>query len=194
MSETKVVEFVPLLNHEEDYEILNVFPYTIRKKSNHYVIKESLTGAGYFRVVLNKIDYLKHRLIAEQFLHNDDPVNKTEVDHISRDRTDYHIENLRWVTHSENNKNRSSTKGFIYTYVDEIDEDSIMITDYGKHEFEGYYYDLTVDKFYYDNGQQYRELKICETKRGSKFVWMLSTENKRVEVMYSKFKKLYGLK
>ena len=31
-------EFVDLLNFENDYEILNQEPFTIRKKSNHYVL------------------------------------------------------------------------------------------------------------------------------------------------------------
>ena len=71
----------------------------------------------------------------------------------------------------------------------------MLIDDYGKHHFENYYYDLTVDKFYYDNGQQYRELHINEDKRfHAKFVYMISTENKTVNVFYNKFKKLYGLK
>ena len=194
MSETQVVEFVPLLNHEEDYEILNVYPYTIRRKDNHYVVKESFYTNGYVRVILNRKQYLKHRLIALQFIENDDPEHKTEVDHINRNRSDYHIENLRWVTIAENSKNKSSSYGIIYTFVDDIDADSIMIDDYGVHHFEDYYYDQTVDKFFFDNGIQYRELHINETKRGYKFVYMISTENIRVKVYYSVFKKLYGLK
>ena len=194
MSETQVVEFVPLLGFENDYEILNVFPFTIRKKSNHYEIKESFCTNGYVRVSLNNKQYLKHRLIGLQFINNDDPINKTEIDHINHQRDDYHIENLRWVSKSENNRNRTSNKGVQYTFVDDIDEDSIMITDYGKHEFEGYYYDEKVDKFFFDNGQQYRELHINELKNGSKVVKLLSTEGKRVNIYYSTFKKLYGIK
>ena len=194
MSETQVVEFVPLLNHEDDYEILNVFPYTIRRKKDKYEVQETLENNGYIRIALNTKMYYKHRLVAEQFLENDDPLNKTEVDHISRDRSDYHLSNLRFVSRSENCKNKSSNRGVQYTYVDEIDEDSIVVTDYGKHEFEGYYYDQTVDKFFFDNGQQYRELHINETKKGAKFVSMISTEGKQVKIYYSKFKKLYGLR
>ena len=192
MSETQVVEFVPLLNHEEDYEILNVYPFTIRKKSNHYIIKESIDDKGYPRVKLNCKDYRKHRLICEQFISN--PNNLPCIDHVNHDKTDYHLSNLRWCTIAENNRNKSSSKGVQYTFVDDIDPDSIVVTDYGKHEFEGYYYDQTVDKFFFDNGQQYRELHINETKKGAKFVSMISTEGKQVKIYYSKFKKLYGLR
>ena len=192
MSETQVVEFIDLVNHP-NYEILNVYPFTIRRKDNKYVVSENIDDKGYYTLHLeHHALYKKHRLIAEQFLEN--PDNLPCIDHINRDRTDNRLINLRWVSHSENSKNRTSTKGIIYTFVDDIDEDSIMITDYGKHKFEDYYYDEKVDKFYFDNGQQYRELHINETKRGYKFVIMISTEGKKVQVGYAKFKKLYGLK
>ena len=188
MSET--AEFVDLINHE-NYEILNQYPFIIRRKDNHFVPKESF-DQGYIIVCLNGKAYTKHRLIAGQFIPN--PNNLPFIDHINHDRSDYHLSNLRWVTNMENCKNKSSHRGVEYTFVDDIDEDSIVITDYGKHEFEEYYYDQKVDKFYFWNGIQYRELHINEDKRsGSKFVVMKTTENKRVNVYYSTFKKLYGL-
>ena len=186
-------QFVDLLNFEDEYEILNEFPYTIRKKSNHYEIHECCESGGYIQVKLNAQSYLKHKLIALQFLHNDDPLNKTDVDHINHNRTDYHLSNLRWTTHAQNCKNKSSNHGINYVFVDDIDEDSIMIDDYGKHHFEEYYYDTKVDKFYFFTGEQYRELHVNEKKDGSKFVQMKSTANKSICVYVSKFKKLYGL-
>jgi len=42
------------------------------------------------------------RLIATAFIPN--PDNLPEVDHINYDRTDYSINNLRWITHAENVK------------------------------------------------------------------------------------------
>ena len=194
MSESfpQFVEFVEILNHN-DYEILNIYPYTIRRKRDHYVISESVNGSGYICVALNGKSYKKHRLIAEQFLFNEDPENKKEVDHINHNRADYHIENLRWVSHSENIFNKTSHCGINYNYVDDIDGDSIVITDYGTHKFEEYYYDQTVDKFYFWNGIKYRELHINEMKNGLKFVDMKSTKGKRINVYYSKFKRLYGL-
>ena len=54
--EEQVVEFVPLL------EILNEFPFTIRKKSNKRMLNELLMN-GYIQANLNRKPYMKHRLI-----------------------------------------------------------------------------------------------------------------------------------
>ena len=190
MAEQEFGAFVDLLNHP-DYEILNTYPFTIRKKSNQKILSESIVGGGYIRVVLNGKHFKKHRLIAEQFIPN--PLNLPFVDHKNRIRTDNRVENLRWVTHSENDNNKTSFKGINYAFVDEIDEDSITVTDYGNHEFEDYYYDEKANKFYFWNGIQFRELYISENKRGNKFVSMNDTNGKKVSVYYSKFKKLYDL-
>ena len=45
-----------------------------------------------------------HRATAEAFIINDDPVNKLITDHINSNRLDYRVENIRWITYSENNK------------------------------------------------------------------------------------------
>lgn len=55
---------------------------------------------GYLRVKIRSKTYSVHRLIAEAFLPN--PEAKPQVNHIDGDRGNNRIENLEWVTASEN--------------------------------------------------------------------------------------------
>jgi hypothetical protein len=43
-----------------------------------------------------------HRLVACLFVENDNPLEKTEVNHINGIRTDNRAENLEWVSHADN--------------------------------------------------------------------------------------------
>ena len=45
-----------------------------------------------------------HRLVAEAFILNDDPVNKTTVNHKDGNRENNKADNLEWATYSENEK------------------------------------------------------------------------------------------
>jgi hypothetical protein len=64
----------------------------------------NLNKKGYRRVVINRIHYKVHRLVAETFIENAD--NKPQVDHIDRNKSNNNISNLRWVTNRENSVNR----------------------------------------------------------------------------------------
>lgn len=186
------VDFVPLKDFEDDYEILNQHPFTIRKKSNNYIIREYLHHSGYIALCLFGKVYYKHVLIAKQFIPNDDTEHKTQIDHKNQDRSDYHLDNLRWVSPSENQKNKSSNRGIVYEYVDKISDDAVVVNDYGNHQFENYYY--YDDIFYFYNGIRYRKLHINMNKRsGSLFVNMMDTNNKKVNIFYSTFKRLYDI-
>ena len=178
-----------------DYEIYNEYPFYIRKKKNGKIVKESLNNYGYVRVSLNRVDYLKHRIIAVQFIPNDEPLIKTDVDHINHNRSDYHLNNLRWVSPSQNQRNKSSYNNVEYEYIDYEDtpDDLVEVRDYGKHEFEDYYYSPDNNLFYFDNGINLRVLHVNFDKRnGRAFVHARSNENKNVSIMFTKFKKIYG--
>ena len=147
------------LKIDSDYEILNEYPYTIRRKDNHFEPTESYNNDGYIQVHLNSNTYGKHVVIATQWIENDDPEHKTQVDHRNKHRDDNHIENLRWVTPSRNLENRSSSKGIEYEYVDELPIDVVPIILYKGIEYDGYFIDQDGD-VWFDNGVQFRKLYI----------------------------------
>lgn len=91
--------------------VLRRYPksYRYRTRKNYYQIVNCKTNsAGYLQVggcSSTKNTALVHRLVAEAFLEK--PENKTEIDHINRNKEDNRVENLRWVTREENMKNGS---------------------------------------------------------------------------------------
>ena len=191
-SQNDEAEFEPLKDFENDYEIQTTYPYNIRKKKTGRIIAESIRNDGYVVLQLMGKIYLKHRLIARQFIEN--PDNLPEVDHINRDRSDYHLSNLRYVSRSTNQRNRtvSTINSIIYEYVDSISDEAIVVDEYNGYEFTDYYFHD--DVFYFYNGIQYRKLHVNTDKRsGSLFVHVQDIDGKQTRVYYSKFKKLHDL-
>lgn len=76
---------------------------------------------GYLQATISQKHYPVHRLICEAF-HGLCPPDKTDVDHINRDKADNRPENLRWATRSENCRNKSvcvkGMAGVVSQYVD----------------------------------------------------------------------------
>ena len=176
---------------DNDYEIFSEWPYDIRKKSSGRVVSESIGSGGYVYCNLNGRKYLKHRIVALQFIPN--PSELPCIDHINHDRSDYSVINLRWCTHSENQRNRSSVHNVEYEFTDEISEESIEINDYGNHHFQFYYYDVEDDAFYFFNGVNYRRLHVNYARNGSAFVSAIDTNEQRTCIFINKFKRLYDL-
>lgn len=91
------------------------------------VLKGGLDRCGYCRVTLSDRKVHKvHRLVALHFIEN--PENKPCVDHIDRDRTNNHVNNLRWATVSENNQNTD------YRIMKTDGTDHIRITAYQRFQ------------------------------------------------------------
>lgn len=190
IEQTDEPEFIDLKGYVNSYEIQRKYPHVIRWKKNNKIVREWIDKeSGYIHVSLNRKPKLKHQLIGMQFLPN--PDNLKYIDHINHIRTDNRICNLRWVTHQDNNRNKSKCNGVEYIYVDTIPDDSIVVDEYSNWKFENYYY--YDNKFYFYNGIQYRILHINEDKRGNKHVMVRDTNNKSRAIYYSKFKKQRGL-
>ena len=184
--EQSVVEFVPLLNFENDYEILNIHPFTIRKKSNHRILKECNNGNGYVAVSLSEKTYLKHRIIALQFIPNDDPSKKTEVDHINQIRNDNRIENLRWCTHAENSSNKSHYKRQKYEYTDKLDTTNLYnLEHYNGHDYDRYHFDKSTQKLYIYTRSKYKV--VNPTLNGKMLlITLIDVNGKNHTVSYNK--------
>ncbi|KAA6378566.1 MAG: hypothetical protein EZS28_025909, partial [Streblomastix strix] len=159
----EIGQFVPLVADNE-FEINDTYPHQIRRISDQD-IKEPIVHQGYYTICLNGKQYQLHRLIAQNFIPN--PDNLPFIDHWDHNPANNHIENLRWITNRDNQKNKTSNHNIVYTYVDSLSDEAIVVNEYGKHRFEFYYYDNETDEFYYFNGRQYRQLHVNEQKKSA---------------------------
>jgi len=91
----------------KDYNYEASIDGEIRNIKTGRLLKQRIAPDGYklVDIQINKKNrtFKSHRLIAETFLNND--LNKPEVDHINRLKSDNNVENLRWVTRLENMQN-----------------------------------------------------------------------------------------
>lgn len=92
--------WVPVPSLQNKYEVSNLG--RIRNAKTKKIVKPQIRQ-GYVFIHINTGVYI-HRLIGECFLHNDDPANKNQIDHLNGNKSDNTIINLEWVTPAENTK------------------------------------------------------------------------------------------
>lgn len=98
----------------ENEKVIISKKYYIKRDGKVYRISDDseftpcICRGGYYQIRLdNKTKYV-HRIVAETFIPN--PDNKPFVDHIDRNRSNNSVENLRWVTSTENNNNKKDNR------------------------------------------------------------------------------------
>lgn len=95
---------------------------------------------GYYQIKLCKngksSTYKVHKLVAETFLDKPDDyvLKQYEVNHKDYDRKNNHVDNLEWLTHSENIQHSSNANRYKYR-----DFNGINNPNYGNHKLSDYY-------------------------------------------------------
>ena len=181
------------LKDPDDYEIFTEHPNQIRKKSNQKVVSEYINGTNkYWSLNLNQKFYSKHRVLAIQFIPN--PENLPECDHINRIKTDNRVENLRWSSSSDNQRNRTSRLGIQYDFINELPESYYRLESYGKHSLmQGYYISMVDDqlKIYYQVSQnQYRILHVNRQKYTDFLLYyLMNSKNRKIVASHNILKR-----
>ena len=101
----------------ENYEISN--QGNVRNIKTGKVLKPCKNSCGYYLVILSKNGIKQtlkiHRLVALHFIPN--PENLREIDHINQDKANNSITNLRWISKSNNLRNRTKFKNSSSKYI-----------------------------------------------------------------------------
>ena len=124
-----------VITEASNYEVSN-FGH-VRNISTKHILKGRLSKSGYLQVSLadketkKQKNYYIHRLVAIYFLENLD--NKREVNHKDGNKLNNNVDNLEWVTPSENQKHRQKILGKTKTSqrkIGKFNKNHVLIEEY----------------------------------------------------------------
>lgn len=123
-----------------------------------------------------------HQLIVKVFIDSNYDSKTQDIDHLDHNKLNNSIDNLKVVSRSENNMNRSYYRDVQAIYLDGIGENIPVNAEHGV------YYSKTFDKFYrlVDHIGKFRQL--TESKNYSHMKIGYSYNNKKYNVNTTKFR------
>ncbi|CAL6056807.1 Conserved_hypothetical protein [Hexamita inflata] len=166
---------------------------TVQNINSRKILKPTKTEKGYLRIQLseNSIQkkYLVHILVSRAFL-GQKPQEDFQVDHIDRNKLNNHYTNLRYVSRSNNCKNKNSYNNVEAVYQDEIPEHCVEMMFYNDRELENIFIDPKTIDLYFFNGTQYRKQYLFHQGENCYYYNIRDKENNRIKISILILKKL----
>ena len=88
---------------------------------------------------MSSLQKTKHQIVAIQWIPN--PNNYNEVHHINDDRSDNRIDNLEWISHSENLRRRAPYTRRPFEFIDSLPSTAVPIEEYKGFKYDRYWFD-----------------------------------------------------
>lgn len=106
-------KWIDMKGFEGYYKVSNQGRIKSLWRMKERIISGCLDENGYVKITLTnpdrtQITVRRGRIVAENWIPN--PEGKPEIDHLNTIRTDDRVENLKWVTSSENQRNPATLK------------------------------------------------------------------------------------
>lgn len=167
---------------------------TVKNIKTNKELKPVLNKNGYYYVMLYKNGIRENKrvniLVANAFLSNLDKL--PDVDHINNVRTDNRIENLRFVSKNENNRNKLKHAGVIYKYVNELPANSLHITFIKNNDITdvGLFFNKQTEEFYIKMTDNKYKIMYKNPHRKSYFI-RFRFNNKQIHYSLSQLRKDY---
>jgi|TARA_R110000796_G_scaffold88974_1_gene192332 hypothetical protein len=104
------------------YKERSDFPYILNTETNNIIIPNCSRAVYPCYTISNEnkgVRVYAHRIMGMAYIDNPLPIDNYNVDHINEDKLDYSIDNLRWVSVSDNMKgvkNRARSKNKEYKF------------------------------------------------------------------------------
>ena len=180
------------LKIDNRYSISKDYPYEIIYTKTKRVLKVTTSYNEYKTVHIGGKNYGLHKVIAMQWL--DNPNNYKEVNHKDGNRSNNHLENLEWITHSDNLKQRPKFTRRKYEFIDELPPSAEPLEEYKNIKYDKYYFDYDAEKLIIKtkNGR-YRFVNFSDN-RGKLQASLMDTDKKLHSVFWTKFLKVMRLR